>query len=128
MLYMNEHRLIDVFLSGPLQILVSQYITNNNVLFYFMLITGILTILYNAHNFLLFNSTLKHPIPLLKKFVHKKNGKTQLHRMYNLVIMYPIFTYVLLNISMPLQIRIFLLINIIIGFSYNLFYYKKINE
>ncbi len=38
--------------------------------------------------------------------------------------MYPIFMYVLLNIVMPFELRILLLINIVVGFLYNLFYYN----
>jgi len=120
---MNKLRLIDVFITGPLQIIVSNYITTSPLLRYFMLITGILNIIYNGHNFLLFDSTLKKPLPLLNKFIHLKNGKYQLHRLYNLIIMYPIFIYVLLHIVMPFELRILLFINIVIGFLYNLFYY-----
>jgi hypothetical protein len=119
----NKFRLFDVFITGPLQIIVSSYITTSPLLRYFMLITGILNIIYNGHNFLLFNSTLKQPLPILNKFIHLKNGKYQFHRLYNLIIMYPIFTYVLLNIVMPVELRILLFINIVIGFLYNLFYY-----
>jgi hypothetical protein len=122
---MNEVRLIDVFMSGPLQIIISTYITHSPLLRYFILMTGVINILYNGHNFLLFNSTLKRPLPILKPFIHPKNGKYQLHRLYNLIIMYPIFIYVLLNIVMPFELRILLLINIVIGFVYNAYYYIK---
>ena len=124
----NETRLVDVFVSGPLQILISTYITRSPLLRYFMLITGIFNIIYNTDNYLLFNSTLKQPLPILKPFVHFENGKTQLHRLYNLIIMYPIFIYVLLNIVMPIEVRILFLINIVIGFLYNLFYYIKFSR
>ena len=124
----NIFRLMDVFITGPLQIIVSTYITRSALLRYFMLITGILNIIYNGHNFLLFDSILKQPLPILKKFIHVKHGKYQLHRLYNLIIMYPIFIYVLLNIHMPFELRILLLINIVIGFLYNLFYYINIRR
>ena len=69
----NNLRLIDVFLSGPLQIIISNYITRSPALRYFMLITGILNIIYNGHNFLLFDSSiLKKPLPILNKFIHLK--------------------------------------------------------
>ena len=123
----NKVRLVDVFFSGPLQIIVSNYIIKTPLLRYFMLFTGILSIIYNGHNFLLFNSTLKQPLPILNKFIHLKNGKYQLHRLYNLIIMYPIFIYVLLNIVMPIELRILLLINIVVGFVYNLFYYLTLS-
>ena len=122
----NEFRLIDVFISGPLQIIISTYITRSPLLRYFMLITGIINILYNWHNFLLFNSTLKRPLPILKPFVHQKNGKYQLHRLYNLLIMYPVFIYVLLNIGIPFEFRILLLFNIVIGILYNLYFLNRI--
>ena len=119
----NKVRLIDVFITGPLQIIISNHIKTSPLLRYFMLITGISTIIYNGHNFLLFDSILKKPLPILNKFIHLKHGKYQVHRLYNLIIMYPIFIYVLLNIVMPFEVRILLLINIVIGFLYNLFYY-----
>lgn len=120
----NKVRLIDVFITGPLQIIISTYITTSPLLRYFMLITGISSIIYNGHNFLLFDSVLKKPLPILNNFVHFEHGKYQSHRLYNLTIMYPIFIYVLLNIVMPFELRILLLINIVIGFLYNLFYYN----
>ena len=119
----NNYRLMDVFITGPLQILVSTYIANTPVLRYFMLLTGIMNIIYNSHNYLLFSSTIKSPLPIIKHFVHLKNGKTQLHRLYNLFIMYPIFIIVLLKYHMPIEVKFWFLINIVIGFNYNLFYY-----
>ena len=121
----NKLRLVDVFITGPLQIVVSSYITTPPSLRYFMLITGILTILYNGHNFLLFDCIIKEPLPIVENFVDLKEGKYQSHRLYNLIVMYPIFTYVLIKIPMPLELRILLLINITIGFLYNLLDYKK---
>lgn len=115
-------------MTGPLQIIVSTYITRSALLRYFMLMTGLLNIIYNGHNFLLFESILKKPLPILNKFIHLKNGKHQLHRLYNLIIMYPVFTYVLLTIAMPFELRIMLFINIVIGFLYNLYYYITIQR
>lgn len=122
----NTVRLVDIFITGPLQILISTYITKSFLLRYFMLLTGILTILYNGHNFLLFNSIFKQPLPIFNKFVHAKNGKYQSHRVYNLMIMYPIFLYVLFHISMPFELRVLFFLNIVIGFSYNLYYFIHI--
>ena len=76
----NKVRLIDVFITGPLQIIISTYITTSPLLRYFMLITGILNIIYNGHNFLLFDSVLKKPLPILNNFVHSEHGKYQLHK------------------------------------------------
>jgi len=120
-------RLIDVFISGPLQIFISSYISRTHkslfLLHYFMLFTGILNILYNGHNFLLFNSNIKTPLPLIKPFINLKYGKHQLHRLYNLIIMYPVFIFVLLHIDIPIHIKVLFLINIIIGIIYNLYYF-----
>jgi len=119
-------RLIDVFLSGPLQLLISSYIARPSILHYYMAITGLTNILYNGHNFLLFNSILKQPLPFIKPFVDLQNGKTQLHRFYNLVIMYPIFIIVLLRVDMPSVVKVLFLINIMVGIVYNLYYYLSV--
>jgi hypothetical protein len=128
-LSLNKLRLIDVFITGPLHIIIASYLIKHTLLFYFMLITGILNIIYNGHNYLLFNNSLKEPISILKPFIHNKHGKYQNHRLYNLIIMYPIFTYLLFDNVIPYKLRFLLLINIIIGFTYNLYfyinYYKK---
>ena len=142
---MNYGYLIDVFFTGPLQIYVSTHIKNsaeNNdtrkkfeilqnskyiFLRFFMLVTGIMTILYNGHNFLLFNNIIKQPIKIFKKIVHLKYGKYQIHRIYNLSIMYPIFTYVLINTPLSKVVYILFLINIIFGFLINLFFLYNIH-
>ena len=79
----NNIRLFDIFLLGPLQIYISTFIPQSDLFFkYFMLLTGILNIFYNGHNYLLFNNTLKEPINILKYFV-SIHGKFQIHRLYN---------------------------------------------
>jgi hypothetical protein len=40
--------------------------------------------------------------------------------------MYPIFTYVLLNVDMPNVVQAVFLVDIIIGIAYNLYYYLTI--
>ena len=120
----NEIRLIDVFITGPLQIYISTFL-KNEFLKYFMLITGILNIIYNGHNYLLFNNTIKQSIPILQPFV-SKDGKYQLHRIYNLVIMYPIFLYIALYCELPYYIRIIFFIDIFIGFLFNLYNFIKL--
>ena len=118
-------RLIDVFLSGPLQILISSYI--KNVYFkYYILIVCISNIIYNGHNYLLFDEKIKSPylpLPIFKTLIDPKHGKTQMHRIYNLIIMYPIFTYIVLFTKLPHILTILYTINIIIGFFYNLYYF-----
>jgi hypothetical protein len=120
-LWRNELRLIDVFFLGPLQIVVSTYIPN--IFFkYFLLITGILNILFNGHNFLLINKTIKNPILFFKPFINKI-GKSQLHRLYNLIVMYPIFLYSLLFYKLPYYLYKLFLLNIVIGFLFNLYFF-----
>ena len=65
----NKVRLIDIFITGPLQIIISNYIKTSPLLRYFMLTTGILNIIYNGHNFLLFDSILKKPLPILNNMM-----------------------------------------------------------
>ena len=48
-------QLVDVFISGPLQIYISTFL--KGFLKWFMLVTGISNILYNGHNVLYFNNT-----------------------------------------------------------------------
>lgn len=119
-------RLVDVFITGPLQIYVSKYI-NNKLLKFFMILTGLLNILFNGHNFLLTNDYIKTPFNILKLFI-SKNGKHQVHRIYNLFIMYPIFLYILLFFKLPSYVYNMFLINIIIGSLFNLYYYILINN
>jgi hypothetical protein len=119
----NQARLVDVFLTGPLQIYVSTLIPKTDIFFkYFMLLTGVLNILYNGHNYLLFNYTLKQPLDIFKPFV-SNHGKHQFHRLYNLLIMYPIFIYIALKYNLPNYIQKLFILNIIVGIIYNLYYY-----
>ena len=117
-------RLGDVFILGPLQIYVSTFITHTP-LRYFMLLTGILNIIYNGHNLLLFNKLIKKPVSVFKPFVHLKNGKHQIHRLYNILIMYPIFAYILLTVKLPDIISILFFTDIIVGFLFNLYFFIK---
>ncbi len=118
-------RLIDVFFTGPLYLLISSYM-KNVYLKYYMLIVGISNIIYNGHNYLLFDENIKSPflpLPILKSLIDPKHGKTQMHRIYNLLIMYPIFTYIVLFTKLPYILSILLTIDIFIGFFYNLYYF-----
>ena len=91
-----------------------------------MLITGILNIIFNGHNYLLLEKKIiKKPFYVLQPFI-SKNGKHQLHRIYNLLIMYPIFLYIALWIKLPVYLRFLLLCNIIVGSLYNLYYFLNI--
>jgi hypothetical protein len=119
-------RLIDLFVSGPLQIYISFYL-KQYVFKYFMLITGISNILYNTHNYLLLDKKiLQKPLPILKPFIDLNHGKRQFHRLYNLIIMYPLFFYIIMNYHLPIYLRIMFIINIIVGFTFNLYYFLVI--
>lgn len=120
-----DARILDVILLGPMQILVGTYIENNIFLKWFMIITGLLNILYNGHNFLYFQYDTKI-LPILYNFVDIDHGKIQLHRLYNILIMYPIFLYIYLTISLPLWLKYIFLFDIIIGFIFNLFNFLKL--
>ena len=111
-------RLIDVFLLGPIQILIGLYIKTNAFLKFFMIILGISNILYNGHNYLHFcQGTEIHPY--IKHFIHPKYGKTQIHRLYNIFIMYPILAYVYMTEKLPKFLEYILLFDIIFGFTIN---------
>lgn len=117
----NNVRLIDVFITGPLQIFISFFL---KITFfkYFMLITGILNIIYNGYVFLLKNKFIKKIHSPFKHLI-TKNGKTQLHRLYNLFIMYPIFIYILLHFKLPSYLQALFYMNIVVGFAFNLYYF-----
>jgi hypothetical protein len=112
-------RIIDIFITGPLQIYVSLCL-KNVFLKYFMLMTGILNIAFNGYVFLLENKVIKRKHSYLKHII-TEDGKTQKHRLYNLIIMYPVFLYILLQFKLPKFIQFAFCINIIIGFIYNLY-------
>lgn len=115
----TEIRIIDVFITGPLQIYISLFL-KNVFLKYFMLLTGILNIAFNGYVYLLENKFIKRKHRYLKYFI-TEDGKTQIHRLYNLIIMYPIFLYILLHFKLSNFIQFAFSMNIIIGFIYNLY-------
>lgn len=122
MINLLDIRIADVLISGPLQIYVSTYL--QGFLKYFMLLTGICNIIYNGHNYLTLNNYIQ-PNYFIKQFV-SKNGKYQIHRIYNLIIMYPIFLYIALYKNLPPYVYILLLCDIILGFIYNFYYFLKV--
>ena len=119
-------RIVDVFITGPLQIYISLFL-KNVFLKYFMLITGILNIAFNGYVFLLESRFIKRKHRYLKYFI-TEDGKTQLHRLYNLIIMYPIFLYILLHFKIPNFVQFAFSMNIIIGFVYNLYYFIVLRQ
>ncbi len=119
-------RIIDIFISGPLQIYISLFL-KNVFLKYFMLMTGILNIAFNGYVFLLENKFIKRKHSYLKHII-TEDGKTQIHRLYNLTIMYPVFLYILLHCKLPIFIRFAFFINIVIGFIYNLYNFTILRQ
>ena len=118
----SNTRLLDVFFTGPIQIAISYYI-KNRFLKLFMFITGYLNILYNGNNYLLLDLGVidKSFIGFMDKYFVSNQGKTQFHRIYNLVIMYPIFFYIWkYENDIPKVLKDVLIFDIVLGFLYNL--------
>jgi len=85
-----------------------------------------MTILYNLHNYLLINlKILKEPIPIMKPFINIKKGKTQMLRLCNLLIMYPLLYYS--TRFLPYNLNILVKLMVFGGFIYNLYNFSKYN-
>jgi hypothetical protein len=122
----SDIRLLDVCLLGPIQILISKYVIHPKLKLFIFLV-GILNIIYNGHNYLYLDmGVLNNPLPGISLFVHKKHGKYNFHRLFNLCIMYPIFLYIYKVTVMPKWLSRFFLLQIIIGFIFNLTNFIKI--
>lgn len=121
---LNAGRLVDVFLFGPLQIIVGIQV-KNIVLKLFMILTGVMNILFNGHNYLYFDNRIDK-VPVLKPFVNDTQGKFQAHRLYNLLVMYPIFLYVYATTPLPKWLASLFLLNIVIGFGFNFYFYATL--
>ena len=115
-------RLIDVFILGPMQILISTYV-RNPFLKVFMFVVGLSSILYNGHNYLYLERGV---IPNLIPGLNTQSGKTQIHRLYNLVVMYPLFLVVLVTQPLPPILKVSLAVNIVVGVMYNYNNYVRI--
>jgi len=115
---MNDVRLLDIFILGPSQILIGIHIIDNTFLRLFMIITGIMSIIYNGHNYLHYNYKYNK---IFSMFVSNKyQGKTQIHRLYNILVMYPIFAYIYMTKSLPKYLEYILLMDIVLGILYNM--------
>ena len=120
----NTGRLYDIFFSSLVYIYSSQFI-KVSWLKYFVLCVGLMTNLYNLHNFLLINVRLiDEPINVLRPFVDVNNGKTQLHRLYNILLMYPLLYYS--TKFMPSNLSSLMRVMIVCGLIYNSLNYLKI--
>ena len=119
-----ERRLYDVFFSGLIYIYFSTFINNWPLKTYVFLI-GFLNILYNGHNYLLLDKKILDR-SLIPKMV-TEHGKTQWHRIYNLLIMYPLLAYANEITMKPKLFTYGLRVMIFLGFSVNLFNFCKIS-
>jgi len=115
-------RILDVFILGPLDLYISTFL--HGFLKLFMIYTGVTNILYNGHNYLHFNNYIDNHIKLFTT----SNGKRQIHRMYNLLIMYPIYVYIILYTNLPYYLKVLLTCSAIAGILFNLYYLYKVDE
>ena len=117
--FIRQSRLLDVFLLGPLQIYIG-LLARHWFASVFMIIVGVANIIYNLHNYLYIEKRAISKI--LPQAIITRNGKTQWHRLYNLVVMYPIFIYVLATEyeNLPAIVCILFVLDIVIGFAFNL--------
>lgn len=120
----NTSRLYDVFFSGPIYIYLSTFVTHK-ILKVLIFTIGLFTILYNLHNYLYFNNKINKPIPLFEKFVTTE-GKSQVHRLYNLFIMYPFIIYInkltASNPKKPKWLTTLIYAMVVVGVLYNLYW------
>lgn len=116
-----------MFVTGPTQILAGTYL-RTDWLRWFMIITGVANILYNGHNFFCLEYG-SYCSPVVNYFNAPGIGKHQIHRIYNLIIMYPIFYMVSENTDLPEWLRGIMKIQIVIGVSFNLYnYFKHVDD
>ena len=115
-------RLIDIFITGPFRIYISKYIKSYFFKLY-ILIEGVLVILFNLYTYLHINKHITLlPFKIINSYSNKK-GKPQVHRLFNIFIMYPIHIYILYTNRFD-QIH-FILFSLLTftGFIYNMYNY-----
>ena len=89
----------------------------------YMLIEGLLTILYNGYNYLRFNKNISIPVKFINDYTDKEKGKSQLHRLYNILVMYPLHLYIVYKSDFTVFQLLLLLSITITGFIYNTYNY-----
>ena len=119
----NIARLSDVVLTGPIQLMVASRV-QPGCLQLFMIITGIMTIVYNGYVYL----SMKGKVPTIPRIIDKIEGKTQIHRLFNVFVMYPIFMHVFLTTKLPLHIKVAFMFEIIFGTLFNLKNYLAVTN
>ena len=118
-------RLLDVFFTGPTRLYLSQFITNK-FLKYYLFIEGIFTILFNGYNYLHFDKKIILPIKILNIYSDIITGKPQIHRLYNLFVMYPLHVYIMLTTNFDkFSLFLFILITFF-GFIFNAYNYCSV--
>lgn len=117
-------RLYDVLFSGPIYIYFSTFIPNSkSFLKLFVFLTGIFAIIYNGHNWLFIEKRWLQR-PLLPNFlIDFQYGKTQPHRLFNLIVMYPILLWSNFITKKPLWLTYLLYSIIALGILGNFYYY-----
>lgn len=110
-------RLVDVFLLGPFQIWVGLQI-RRPLYRILMILIGTMNILYNGHNYW----CLEQQQFCLPYIPYTEYGKYQIHRLYNLLLMYPFMWIISLQPELSITLRVLLRINVIIGWVYNFFF------
>jgi len=117
-------RVYDVLLLGPLYIYFSTFIENFELRI-FVLLVGIFTVLYNLQNLLIFDfgiiDSKNGILPI------SEHGKTQIHRLYNILIMYPILFYANYITTKPQWLTVIIFIMNLTGLIYNSYHYIKLN-
>lgn len=113
-------RLLDVLVLGPMRIYLSTFLPKKSIERYIILLIGVMTILYNLNNLLTLNFGFKNMF--IPKIFVTKNGKTQQHRLYNVLLMYPFEIYVLYKFrkQIPNFLKTYFQITIFLGLLFNL--------
>jgi len=114
-------RLYDVCFEGFLQIYIGT-LMRDEYLRWFMIIVGTMNIIYNLNNLMYLD------LGVINRsyfgVLTTKNGKTQMHRLYNILIMYPIFAYVYTQIPKEnATIKALFALDIMVGIIYNAYYF-----
>lgn len=116
-------RLLDIFITGPFRIYISKYIKSYFLKLY-ILTEGIFVIAFNLYTYLHINKNITLlPYKIINSYSNKKRGKPQIHRLFNIFVMYPIHVYILYtNQFTSFQFILFLIITFT-GFVYNTYNY-----
>jgi hypothetical protein len=114
-------RLIDIFLTGPFRIYLSYYV-ENKFSSYYLFYGGLCVLLFNLFTYLYINlnlTCLETPFKFINEYSDKNKGKPQLHRLYNLFVMYPIEIFILSTSNLSVLQKMLYLLLIVSGFIYN---------